>query len=541
MNRENLIGYEIYIKSFCDSNNDGVGDIKGIISKLDYLKDLGINYLWLTPFYLSPQKDNGYDVTDYYSIDPMFGNLNDFNELVKKAEEKGISIMLDMVLNHSSITHEWFQKALKGSKKHQDYYHFKDNENNNPPTNWESKFGGNAWEYVESLNKWYLHLFDVTQADFNWENKELRNELFKVVNFWKKHGVKGFRFDVINLISKPEEVWKNDYKGDGRRFYTDGVNVHKYIKKLNENSFGKDDGFQTVAELSSTDVKNVVEYTKPENNEFSMAFNFHHLKIDYDNGNKWKLKKPDFKELHNLYKEWQEELSSKNGWMANFLSNHDQPRQVSRFGDDKNYHYESATALATMYILLKGSPYIYYGEEIGMTNPKYSSIELYGDIESQNYFNILVDVNRLSEKEALKIISERSRVNGRVPMYWNSSNNAGFSENKPWLTLGEDYININVEKQINDPNSILSFYKKIIELRKTDKVFSLGDVKFDEYIEDVILYKRYTNKEARFVYVNLSSKHITLPIKGEVIINNYSSLEKNILKPYQAIVTKEVY
>ena len=343
----NKVVYQVYPKSFKDSNGDGEGDIKGIIEKLDYLKEFGIDYLWITPVFLSPMNDNGYDVADYYKINPQFGTMDDMDELIRQCNKRGIGLMLDMVFNHTSTDHEWFQKALSGDKEYQDYYIFKDGKEDELPTNWQSKFGGPAWKYVKSLKKWYLHLFDVTQADLNWRNPKVREELKNVVRFWKEKGVKGFRFDVVNLISKPDK-YENDCEGDGRRFYTDGMHVHEYLKEL-----VKDTGIEdmiTVGEMSSTSLDNCIRYSNPEEKELSMCFNFHHLKVDYKNGNKWELMDTDRKELKRLFEEWQIGMQEHNGWNSLFWCNHDQPRIVSRMGNEKDYWKQSARCLWQQFI-----------------------------------------------------------------------------------------------------------------------------------------------------------------------------------------------
>ena len=364
--------YQIYIKSFKDSNGDGIGDLGGIIEKLDYIKELGVDYIWITPFFRSPLNDNGYDVSDYRNIDPVFGSMQDLEKLISEADKRGIGLMLDMVFNHTSTEHEWFQKALTGDKKYMDYYYFIDGKPDSPPTNWESKFGGSAWEYVPKLKKWYLHLFDVTQADLNWNNPEVRAELKDVLRFWKNKGIKGFRFDVINLVSKPDKL-EDDYEGDGRRFYTDGPRIHEFLKELVQDSGISD--MLTVGEMSSTSIDNCIRYSNPAEKELSMCFSFHHLKVDYSNGNKWSLMKPDFKKLKELLVSWQVGMQDGGGWNAVFWCNHDQPRAVSRFGDDVKYRAESAKALAAVIHLMRGTPYIFQGEEFGMTNAGFTSID----------------------------------------------------------------------------------------------------------------------------------------------------------------------
>ena len=383
---KNKVIYQIYPKSFCDSNGDGLGDLRGVTSKLDYLAELGVSCLWLTPFFPSPQRDNGYDVADYRAVDPRFGTMADLEELIREADKRGIGLMLDMVFNHTSTEHAWFQRALAGEKKYQDYYIFKEGSPDKAPTNWVSKFGGPAWEYLPALGKWYLHLFDVSQDDLNWENPGVRAELADILRFWKAKGIQGFRFDVVNLISKPA-VYEDDPQGDGRRFYTAGPKVHQYLQELA--AAGGSEGMITVGEMSSTSLENCIGYTAPDRHELSMCFNFHHLKVDYKNGDKWALMPPDRMALKKLFTLWQEGMQAGGGWNALFWCNHDQPRAVSRFGDDKTYWAESAKMLGAAIHLMRGTPYIYQGEEIGMTNAGFGSIRQYRDVESLNYYQIL--------------------------------------------------------------------------------------------------------------------------------------------------------
>ncbi|MDU5110981.1 MAG: alpha,alpha-phosphotrehalase, partial [Clostridium sp.] len=484
--------YQIYPKSFSDSNNDGIGDIKGIIGKLDYLKSLGVDYIWLTPVYISPQKDNGYDVADYCSIDPRYGTMEEFEELVKEAKDRDIYLMLDMVFNHTSTEHEWFKKAMNGDEKYKNYYIFKKGNNGGAPTNWISKFGGSAWEYVEKFDEYYLHLFDVTQADLNWDNEELRNEIYKVVNFWIEKGVKGFRLDVINLISKPE-VYENDDEGDGRRFYTDGPNIHKYLKELNENTFGKHEDIITVGEMSSTSIDNCVKYSNRKEKELSMVFNFHHLKVDYKDGEKWSLMDFDFKALKDLFNSWQRGLIDGDGWNALFWCNHDQPRINSRFGNVNEYLKESSKMLATVVHLMKGTPYIYQGEEIGMTNPEFEDIEEYRDVESINYYNILTEEGK-NKEEILEILKSKSRDNSRTPMQWDASINSGFTKGTPWINVSERYKEINAENNLKDKDSIFYHYKKLIELRKEEDAIAYGDYRIlDKDNKKVYAFERSLN------------------------------------------------
>ena len=542
----NKVIYQIYPKSFKDSNGDGIGDLIGVAEKLDYLKDLGVDYLWLTPFFVSPQRDNGYDVADYRNIDPMFGTMEDLDNLIAEGEKRNIGLMFDMVFNHTSTSHEWFRRALAGEKKYQDYYIFKEGAPDQPPTNWQSKFGGSAWEYVSSLGKWYLHLFDVTQADLNWKNPEVREELKEVIRFWKAKGVKGFRFDVVNLISKPE-IWEDDFEGDGRKFYTDGPYVHEYLKELVRDTGIED--YVTVGEMSSTTLEHCIRYSGAEEKELSMCFNFHHLKVDYKDGNKWELMEPDYMELKVIFEKWQMGMQRGNAWNALFWCNHDQPRIVSRFGNEGEYWKESAKMLAGMIHLMRGTPYIYQGEEIGMTNPHYTSIEQYADVESRNYYEILLNEGKTKE-EALEILAARSRDNSRTPMQWTDERYCGFSDTKPWIPVSDNFEKINVKKQKQDRDSILEFYKKLIMLRKEKEVIARGNIEFME-VENagVLAYTRCLDKQKLLVCCNFrdveSQMEFTQEWKsGRKILGNYEENHKNnykvlTLRPYEIIVLEK--
>ena len=542
----NKVIYQIYPKSFKDSNGDGIGDLRGVAEKLDYLKDLGVDYLWLTPFFVSPQRDNGYDVADYRNIDPMFGTMEDLDNLIAEGEKRNIGLMFDMVFNHTSTSHEWFRRALAGEKKYQDYYIFKEGAPDQPPTNWQSKFGGSAWEYVSSLGKWYLHLFDVTQADLNWKNPEVREELKEVIRFWKAKGVKGFRFDVVNLISKPE-IWEDDFEGDGRKFYTDGPYVHEYLKELVRDTGIED--YVTVGEMSSTTLEHCIRYSGAEEKELSMCFNFHHLKVDYKDGNKWELMEPDYMELKVIFEKWQMGMQRGNAWNALFWCNHDQPRIVSRFGNEGEYWKESAKMLAGMIHLMRGTPYIYQGEEIGMTNPHYTSIEQYADVESRNYYEILLNEGKTKE-EALEILAARSRDNSRTPMQWTDERYCGFSDTKPWIPVSDNFEKINVKKQKQDRDSILEFYKKLIMLRKEKEVIARGNIEFME-VENagVLAYTRCLDKQKLLVCCNFrdveSQMEFTQEWKsGRKILGNYEENHKNnykvlTLRRYEIIVLEK--
>lgn len=534
--------YQIYPKSFRDSNGDGLGDIRGVIEKLDYIKSLGADYIWSTPFFVSPQNDNGYDVEDYRKINPSLGTMEDVEELIAEAGKRGIGLMFDMVFNHTSTYHEWFQKALTGDPEYMDYYIFRDGSPDLPPTNWESKFGGSAWEYVPSLKKWYLHLFDVTQADLNWENPKVREKLKEIIRFWKDKGVKGFRFDVVNLISKPA-VFENDTVGDGRRFYTDGPHVHEFLKEL-----VADTGIEemiTVGEMSSTSLDNCIRYSNPAEKELSMCFNFHHLKVDYKNGNKWELMAPDYRELNRLFEEWQTGMEKNGGWNAVFWCNHDQPRIVSRLGDEKKYWKESAKMLATSIHMLRGTPYIYQGEELGMTNAGYTDISQYRDVESTNYYQILLQAGKTKE-EALEILRRRSRDNGRTPMQWNAGSYAGFSEAEPWISSPENYSYINVEAEEQDADSILNYYKKLVALRKEYPVISDGSIEFlCREQDEVFAYRRAFEGQELLAVNNLTGTEVKLEevfscTGYRYLIGNYPQEKQaeflDSLKPYECVV-----
>ena len=541
---QDKVVYQIYPKSFRDSDGDGCGDLRGIIEKLDYLKWLGVDYVWSTPFFLSPQRDNGYDIADYYQVDPAFGTMEDAEELIREAGKRGIGIMFDMVFNHTSTEHEWFKKALAGDREYQDYYIFREGKPENPPTNWESKFGGSAWEYVPSLKKWYLHLFDRTQADLNWENPKVREELKNVIRFWKEKGVRGFRFDVVNLISKPE-VFENDDRGDGRRFYTDGPHVHEYLKELvRDTEIG---GMITVGEMSSTSIENCIRYTNPQEKELAMCFHFHHLKVDYKDGDKWEIQPADYRKLKELFVSWQEGMEKNGGWEAVFWCNHDQPRAVSRFGDDKKYWKESAKMLAGAIHMMRGTPYIFQGEELGMTNAGYTDISQYRDVESTNYYQIMLERGKTKE-EALHILNERSRDNGRTPMQWNGGENAGFTSGRPWISLPDNYKTINVEAEMADEDSILYYYRRLIAIRKEEPAVAEGSIEFIETSDPQILaYRRILGEDEILAIHNFGSEEKAVPPACKegaysLLLGNYKSDAEGVpdkLKAYESVILKK--
>ena len=508
--------YQIYPKSFKDSNGDGIGDLKGIIEKIPYLAELGVDVLWINPFFVSPQKDNGYDIANYVEIDPLFGTMEDFEELIAVTKNHKLEIMLDMVLNHTSIDHEWFQRALKGEKKYQDYYILREPKaDGSHPTNWVSKFGGPAWAPFGDTGKEYLHLYDVTQADLDWRNPEVRKELFNVVNFWLEKGVKGFRFDVLNVIGK-DEVLVDAEDGVGKSLYTDRPIAHEFIHEMNQETYGRYPNIMTVGEMSSTTIENGISYSNPEKQELSMVFSFHHLKVDYLDGEKWSKTPFDFMELKGLLNDWQEGMSKGNGWNALFLNNHDQPRAISRFGDPVNHFEASAKLLAQTIHLMRGTPYVFQGEEIGMTDPEFQDITDYVDVETHNAYKEL-QAKDLSHEEIMEIIKGKSRDNSRTPMQWTNEKNAGFTTGQPWIKLTENYHQINVEKERAE-GTIFDFYKKLIQLRKDLKVISEGDyrgIMMDH--PSVYGYVREYEGEQLLVLNHFYSNHVTLEIPEEFL------------------------
>ncbi|MEZ9314628.1 alpha,alpha-phosphotrehalase [Vibrio lentus] len=537
--------YQIYPKSFCDSGSKGTGDIKGIISKLDYLKHLSVDAIWLTPVYASPMIDNGYDISDYYSINPQFGTMEDFDLLLSEAHQRGIRIVMDIVVNHTSTEHAWFQSAL-GDKNspYRDYYIWKDPVNGQAPTNWQSKFGGNAWEMDEATGQYFLHLFAKEQADLNWENPVVREEVKDVISFWAEKGVDGFRLDVINLISKQQD-FPNDDIGDGRRFYTDGPRVHEYLKEISEAVFQKY-GSVTVGEMSSTTLEHCQQYSNIDNSELSMVFNFHHLKVDYTNGEKWTNAPFDFLQLKSIFNHWQTGLNGK-GWGALFWCNHDQPRVVSRLGNDQQYRVESAKMLAASVHMMQGTPYIYQGEEIGMTNPGYAEISQYRDVESTNMYDIMVNRDGVAHQDMMAILAQKSRDNSRTPMQWNNEPYAGFSQAQPWLDVANNYTEINAEQALEDKDSVFYFYKALIELRKQVPVITHG--RYQDLLpehQSIFAYIRESEGQTLLCINNYYGEETecVLPerfemMKAKSLLSNYQVNESlvtshhQVLRPYE--------
>ena len=534
--------YQIYPKSFNDTTGNGKGDLNGIIEKLDYIKYLGVDYIWLTPIYESPMNDNGYDISDYFKINEEFGTLDDFKKLIYEAHRRDLKVMLDIVINHTSTEHHWFKEAIRSKDNpYRDFYFFKSSADG-PPTNWQSKFGGNAWKYDEKSDEYYLHLFDVTQADLNWDNEKVRQALYEMVNYWIQFGVDGFRFDVINLISKDE--FKNS-EAIGKEFYTDGPRVHQYLHELNRHTFGNRN-MMTVGEMSSTTIDNCIKYTRPERQELNSVFNFHHLKVDYKDGEKWTNEKYDFLKLKKILMEWQVGIHNGGGWNAIFWCNHDQPRVVSRFGDDTNELNRQASAkmLAIALHMLQGTPYIYQGEEIGMTDPHYTSIQKYRDVESLNAYTHLKEEG-IPEEEILTILSQKSRDNSRTPIQWNQNENAGFTSGTPWIDLPNNIDAINVEDAISNKDSVLHVYRQLIKLRHHYDIITYGDIE-PLYMDhpQLFIYRRNYKNDSWLIIANFSNEAVRIPddldIVGDIIIQS-GTIFDNKISSYGAIVISKSY
>lgn len=537
--------YQIYPKSFYDANGDGIGDLRGIIEKIDYIKKLNVDMIWFNPFYVSPQNDNGYDIANYREIDPLFGTMADFEELQAKLADIGVGVMLDMVLNHCSTEHEWFKKALAGDEKYRKFFYLRPGKpDGSLPNNWQSKFGGPAWSKFGDTDLYYLHLYDPTQADLDWHNPEVRKELEDVVNFWRGKGVRGFRFDVINVTGKSEDLVDSTDPTEEKTLYTDTPVVHDYLKELNRTTFGQDEDSITVGEMSSTTIPNSVRYTNPKEKELSMVFTFHHLKVDYKDGEKWTKTPFDFMKLKGLLSSWQTGMTEGGGWNAVFWNNHDQPWALNRFGDPVHYREKSAEMLAATIHFLRGTPFIYQGEELGMVNPDYQSMDEYVDVECKNAYQELLDKG-MTEDEAFAIIKAKSRDNSRVPMHWDDSKYAGFSQVKPWL-LPTHQDEINVKKELAE-GEIFAFYQKLIALRKQEAVISAGG--FREILPDdqqVFAYVRELDGEKLVVFNNFYGKEAVISVPsdlqecGQVLLDNYqrelSCLPSELsLRPYESL------
>lgn len=521
--------YQIYPKSFQDSNGDGFGDLQGIIKRLDYLETLGINAIWLSPVFKSPQADNGYDISDYRDIDPTFGSLDDMEELINEAKKHNIRIMMDLVLNHSSNEHRWFKGAKKSKDNpYHDYYIWRDGDEGVPPSDMKACFGGSAWEYVPEIGQYYFHQFLPEQPDLNWENPKVRRAIYDMILWWMDKGVGGFRLDVIDQIAKEPD----------KRITINGPRLQEYFKELSRETFQKGD-LITVGEAWGADTERAKLYSNPDGSEFSMVFQFEHIGLDQkEGGEKWDLAPLPFKKLKKIMAHWQNELYNC-GWNSLFWDNHDLPRIVSRWGNDREYRVESAKMLAILLHGMQGTPYIYQGEELGMTNVQYD-IEDYKDCEIINMYHERLEKG-YSKDEIMKSIYAKGRDNARTPMQWDDSANAGFTTGTPWIKVNDNYDKINAKSQVDDPDSIFSCYKKLVQLRKDYPVFIDG--KFTLLLEDddnIFAYSRKNEEKTMIVVCNFFDKEIPMPLAKEcegmeVLISNYKDTsDMSVLRPYEA-------
>lgn len=535
--------YQIYPKSFKDSNGDGIGDLPGIVEKLDYLHELGVDVLWLSPIYKSPNDDNGYDISDYQDIMDDFGTMEDFEHLLSEAHDKGMKIIMDLVVNHTSDEHSWFMESRKPQEnEYSDFYIWKEGKNGNAPNNWGSWFGGSAWEYDESKKSYYLHIFSKKQPDLNWKNAEVREKIYSMMRWWLDKGVDGFRMDVISLISKTDDF--SDGKvdegiyGDLAPFCINGPHVHEYLKEMNEKVLSRYD-IMTVGETTGVTVEEAKKYSGKNEDELNMVFQFEHMELGNGKYGKWNDSPIKLSQLKEIFDKWQNGLAD-TSWNTLFWSNHDQPRAVSRFGNDGKYWRESAKMLATCLHMMRGTPFIYQGEEIGMTNAGFESLDDYRDIESINAFHELVDELGISKEKMMLYLKKISRDNARTPMQWDASEGAGFTEGNPWININCNYHVINAQKQINDEDSIFNYYRKLIKLRHEKPAIVYG--KFQMLIkesEELFVYERSYEETVLTVICNFTDKNIPCELlreREDVLISNYSNRAVKELRPYEAIV-----
>lgn len=544
--------YQIYPRSFMDSNGDGIGDLQGIISKLDYLKKLGVDVIWLSPVYESPNDDNGYDISDYQAIMREFGTMGDWDELLKEIHYRDMKLIMDLVVNHSSDEHKWFVEAKKSKENpYRDYYIWRKGKDGKEPNNWYSNFGGSAWQYDEQTDEYFLHLFSKKQPDLNWENPKLRNEIYEMMKWWLEKGIDGFRMDVINFISKPEEMPDGELKlgkkyASGSKYYRNGPRIHEYLQEMNEKVLSNYD-VMTVGEMPGVTPELAEIYTQEENKELNMVFQFEHMGLDNGPNGKWDLKPLDLLDLKKNLTKWQKALEDK-GWNSLYFNNHDQPRIVSRFGNDGDLRVESAKMLATLLHMMKGTPYIYQGEEIGMTNVQFDSIEDYRDIEIHQFYQEQLAEGTPVEK-IMESIYAKGRDNSRTPMQWDYTENAGFTTGTPWIMVNPNYENINVQEAISNSDSVYYYYRKLISLRKKHEVIVYGS--YDLLLEDhpeIFAYKRSMNGETLVVICNFSEKEIKTNVLQDVtfdvsekLLSNYHDTDKEseieiVLRPYEARV-----
>ena len=541
--------YQVYPRSFMDSNSDGIGDLQGIISKLDYLKYLGIDVIWLSPCYESPNDDNGYDISDYQKIMQEFGTMDDWDEMLEEMHSRGIKLIMDLVVNHTSDEHKWFEESRKSTdNEYRDYYIWRKGKGGREPNNWTSFFGGSVWQYDEQTDEYYLHLFSKKQPDLNWENEKVRKEIYTMMKWWLDKGVDGFRMDVINVISKVEglpSVGSGDEYEWGGQYFMNGPKVHDYLQEMNREVLSKYD-IMTVGETPDVDIAEAIKYTSDERKEMNMLFSFDMMDIDNGQYGKWDKLPFSMPEFKKIIIKWQNGLKTE-GWNSLFLNNHDQPRLVSRFGDDTKYHAESAKMFATVMHLLKGTPYIYQGEEIGMTNVRFKNISDYRDIETLNMYSEYSQMG-INEDKIMDMIHMSSRDNSRTPMQWKNAINAGFTDGEPWIKVNTNYPEINVEKSQEDELSILNYYKKLIRLRKEYQAIVYGDfaeIECDN--ENIFAYTREYADEKLIVIANgneseaiFNTDFDTYYFNYEVLLSNYDceyNLSKNLkLKPYEVLV-----
>lgn len=541
--------YQIYPKSFKDSNGDGVGDIRGIIQKLDYLKELGVNVLWISPMLESPQDDNGYDISDYRRIYKEYGTMEDYEELLSEAHKRDIKILMDLVVNHTSDEHNWFIESRKSKDNpYRDYYIWKDPVNGKEPNNWGGAFGGSAWEYDPQTQMYYLHLFSKKQPDLNWENEKVRQEVYDMMTFWCEKGIDGFRMDVISMISKdqtfPDGEMNNSLYGDFGPYCVHGPRVHEFLQEMNREVLSRYD-IMTVGETSGVTIEEAQKYAGEAGKELNMVFQFEHVDNGSGDYGKWTTEKYDFKEFKRIMIKWQEELQGK-AWNSLFLGNHDQPRSVSRFGNDSPaYRETSAKMLATCLHMMQGTPYVYQGEELGMTNVYFDKLEDYRDIESINFFTELTEAGLMTPEYMMKCLMLRSRDNARTPMQWDDSEQAGFTDGESWIKVNPNYKEINAAQQLEDPNSIFYYYQKLIRLRKEKDIIVYGG--FEPLYRDdeqIFAYIRRQEQEKLLTVCNFSDKNAEMEIpeefKGaECLITNLDRTVfegRIVLKPYEAFV-----
>lgn len=548
---KNAVVYQIYPRSFKDSNGDGIGDLEGIYEKLDYLAELGIDVIWMSPVYKSPNDDNGYDISDYQDIMDDFGTMDDFDRVLKKAHSLNIKIMMDLVVNHTSDEHKWFIESKKSKDNpYHDYYMWADpDKNGNPPNRWESCFSGSAWEYVESVGQFYLHSFSRKQPDLNWDNPKVREEVFKMMTWWCDKGIDGFRMDVISMISKYPGLPDGPENGNGYTGNTscDGPNIHKYLREMNEKVLSKYH-LITVGECPGVNAEQAKKYANIDGSELDMIFQFEHVSgsaLKPCHHGKWDGEAMTMPELRANFTKWQKDLEGC-AWNSLFLSNHDQPRCVSRFGNDSEQYRElSAKMLATMTHFQKGTPYVYQGEELGMTNAYMENIADYRDIESLNAYKELTTKENIPAKTVMGYIKAVGRDNARTPMQWDASDNGGFTSGTPWLQVNKNYKTINAAAQVNDPDSVFAYYKKLIALRHTNEVMVNGV--YDVLIPDhpqIYAYTRTLGDKQLLVLCNDSDTNVAIPAELQekihaaknILIQNYKDTDESTLRPYEAVV-----